>query len=96
MSMHTSQVFDVARDFPVRGGRRRRHLAERIWNFLRRAANAWRKRAAHRRAVSELSQLDDRMLRDMGIERSQIASVVRHGRWDWDQNPAAEREDIWR
>ena len=95
MSTHTSQVFDVARDFPVHGGRRP-HWADRIWNFLRGASHALCERAAHRRAVSELSQLDDRILRDLGIERSQIASVVRHGRWDWAQDAAANREDIWR
>lgn len=34
-----------------------------------------------RRSIAELEQLDDHMLRDIGISgRGQIASVVRHGR----------------
>ena len=33
-----------------------------------------------RRAVEALASLDDRMLRDIGLERGQIGSVVRHGR----------------
>ena len=32
---------------------------------------------AHREAVKTLSELDDRALRDIGVERSQIESAVR-------------------
>jgi uncharacterized protein YjiS (DUF1127 family) len=32
---------------------------------------------AHREAIKTLSELDDRALRDIGVERSQIASAVR-------------------
>jgi uncharacterized protein YjiS (DUF1127 family) len=32
---------------------------------------------AHRHAIQTLSELDDRALRDMGIERSRIESAVR-------------------
>jgi len=32
------------------------------------------------RSVGELSLLDDRILRDIGIDRSEITSAVRHGR----------------
>lgn len=35
-----------------------------------------RARLAHRRAILELSALDDRMLRDIGISRSEIQSVL--------------------
>ncbi len=33
-----------------------------------------------RRAMGELERLDDRMLRDIGVTRSEIGRVVRHGR----------------
>jgi hypothetical protein len=35
---------------------------------------------ARRRAMRALAGLDDRMLRDIGIERGQIRHVARHGR----------------
>jgi uncharacterized protein YjiS (DUF1127 family) len=35
----------------------------------------WRKRAATRRTIAELSALDDRTLVDIGIHRSEILSV---------------------
>ena len=34
----------------------------------------------YNRDMAELHQLDDRVLRDIGIDRSEIGSVVRHGR----------------
>jgi uncharacterized protein YjiS (DUF1127 family) len=34
---------------------------------------------AHREAIKTLSELDDRALRDIGIERSRIESAVRGG-----------------
>ena len=43
---------------------------------LRLAMNAWIVRRAERRAVAELASLDARTLKDMGLSRSEIFSVV--------------------
>jgi uncharacterized protein YjiS (DUF1127 family) len=34
-----------------------------------------------RRAIAELEALDDRMLKDIGIRRCEIESIVRHGKF---------------
>jgi uncharacterized protein YjiS (DUF1127 family) len=54
------------------------------WKGLLTSAGKWRKaigaRRRERRAEHELAQLDDRMLRDIGIDRSEIRRAVRFGR----------------
>lgn len=40
----------------------------------------WREAGRHRRAMRELSQLDDRMLRDIGVNRGEIPRVALFGR----------------
>jgi uncharacterized protein YjiS (DUF1127 family) len=54
------------------------------WKGLLTSAGEWRSALAawrrKRRAEHELAQLDDRMLRDIGIDRSEIRRVVRFGR----------------
>ena len=53
----------VVTDMTARAGRMlAQHLLER----------------AYRRAAKELMELDDRMLRDIGLSRSEIISAVRH------------------
>lgn len=47
------------------------------------AAAAFRNWRAHRRAVTELLSLDDRLLRDMGLQRSSVDFAVDHGRESW-------------
>lgn len=42
-----------------------------------RAFAAWRR---YRKAVQELSNLDDRTLRDLGLNRTQIRQVAKYGR----------------
>ena len=49
-----------------------RSRAIRLWSSGRRARQ-------RRRAITELETLDDRTLKDIGIHRCQIESVVRHG-----------------
>lgn len=44
--------------------------------LFQRLIEAWRNSQDRRRAFAELSTLDDRMLRDIGIDRSEITSVL--------------------
>ncbi len=48
------------------------YLASLIRGFA-----AWRR---YRQAVQQLSELDDRALRDIGLNRAQIRQVALHGR----------------
>jgi uncharacterized protein YjiS (DUF1127 family) len=51
-----------------------------IWGLF---AAAWSAAAEYRRlrrAENDLAQLDDRMLRDLGITRAEIAYLARFGR----------------
>ena len=51
-------------------------LLRRPCASLRLAQAEWQ----HRRAMKELYQLDDRMLRDIGVDRSEVPRVARFGR----------------
>ncbi len=48
------------------------YLASLIQGFA-----AWRR---YRRAIQQLSELDDRTLEDIGVNRTQIRQVALHGR----------------
>jgi len=68
-------------------GRSQVHAALRPHSLLRRlmAGARWlaaqlAKELAARRAMHALASLDDRMLRDIGLERGQIDHAVREGR----------------
>jgi uncharacterized protein YjiS (DUF1127 family) len=56
-------------------GRGKRLLAGSV-----RVLNAALERRRHRRAMRELHALDDRMLRDIGIDRAAIPRAARFGR----------------
>jgi uncharacterized protein YjiS (DUF1127 family) len=49
-------------------------MAQLRWPSLWRFLMAWRAK----QAIAALQALDERMLKDIGIERSEIESVVRH------------------
>jgi uncharacterized protein YjiS (DUF1127 family) len=49
------------------------HRMTALWTYLRREREI-------ARSVAMLSRMDDRTLRDIGMERGQIESAVRHGR----------------
>jgi uncharacterized protein YjiS (DUF1127 family) len=55
--------------------------ARRLCAVARRAWASWRRELEYARAIKQLQQLDDRRLRDIGIEhRSEIDHLVRFGR----------------
>lgn len=54
--------------------------ASRIARFIRTKREMRRERRRQRRAVRQLRGISDRTLRDIGIDRSEIASTVLHGR----------------
>lgn len=56
---------------------RTRPLLIRLFAALARAGSAIRAESRARRAYAELARLDDRMLRDIGVSRSEIHSLVR-------------------
>ena len=95
MNMQISQIFYATHGFRPHADRPRA-VAGRVWDALRRALRAWRKREMLRRAVLELNQLDDRMLRDIGIERSCIGYAVRHGRCEREHRLGLDRAETWR
>ncbi len=45
-----------------------------------RMLSRWQEVRRHRQAMGELSMLDDRMLQDIGVNRSEIPRVARYGR----------------
>lgn len=55
-------------------------VSARIARRLRARAENWRERRRQRRAMAQLRGLPGHALRDIGIDRSGIASVVVHGR----------------
>ena len=50
-----------------------------LTSMLRRGWQLWRSDARKRTAIAELSGLDDRLLKDIGVARSQIPGLARAG-----------------
>jgi len=98
MEMHTQQSL-----YEVHGisapPRNRSSSRWKVWGFaiLSELKLALKAELQARRAAAELTQMDDRMLRDMGISRSEIESAVRrHARcelWDATQRQSAQFRD---
>lgn len=63
---------------------RRRHSP---FHLLRVALAAWARRRTFARLVRRLERRDDRLLRDIGIERHQIAAWVKGARAAFDARP---------
>ena len=80
--MHMNLLVDTIgaagqRQRPTRWSRQLAGKAGTILNSWLVAAARWRR---VRRAIQEVARLDDRMLKDIGIHRSEIERAVRRGR----------------
>lgn len=76
MAMHSTHVFDGAQGSAVKNYPQS-HWIMGLFAPFARAGSAVRAELRARRAYAELASLDDRMLRDIGISRSEIHSLVR-------------------
>jgi len=78
MEMHSqSSLYEIHGISAREDARLRLRWTKGIFALLRRVISALRGELEARRAARELSKLDDRMLRDIGISRSEIQQLVR-------------------
>ena len=81
MEMHSkASLYEIHGIVVRRRGRSRpivRRLVARILAFVTIVKRAIEAELAARRAAAELAELDDRMLRDLGLSRSEIENKVR-------------------
>jgi uncharacterized protein YjiS (DUF1127 family) len=85
MEMHSRQSLYEIHGISDKQRRRRarlvgRLLIKRIFAFLAKAKRAIAAELAARRALNELAEMDDHMLRDLGLVRGDIANAVRRPR----------------
>src|SRR5262245_31663382 len=78
MEMHSPQSLYAVHGISIRTRTRSRsHGIRRLFATLSRLMTLVKAELRARRAAAELAGKDDRMLRDVGIDRSEIASAVR-------------------
>lgn len=82
MQMHTAQSLLEVHGLadPKPGQRPARELRSTLWAFATSAVTAVVTWQRYRRDVDELQRMDDRMLADIGLSRSDIERSVRFGR----------------
>ena|SRR5215475_4501853 len=76
MVMHSTQFFRRTQGINAEARLQSRGLM-RLFEALAKARSAFRSELRARRDAAELASMDDRMLRDIGISRSEINSLVR-------------------
>ena len=78
MEMHTPQSLYDTHGIDVRSRpRSRSRWVRSLSAILSRLTTSFKAALRARRATAELAEMDDRMLRDMGISRSEIETAVR-------------------
>jgi uncharacterized protein YjiS (DUF1127 family) len=76
MVMHSGQFFRRTQGINTQAHLQSRWL-KRLFSALAKARSALQSELRARRDAAELESMDDRMLRDIGISRGEINSVVR-------------------
>jgi|SRR5215475_922507 len=78
MEMHSPQSLYAVHGISIRKrSRSRSRWMRSLFSILLRLTTSFKGELRARRAAAELAEQDDRMLRDMGIGRSEIESAVR-------------------
>ena len=78
-----SYVDNIVPDVPFEGRQRRPSLQEvgrAVQTWFASVVESWRERREEKRAMRHLRRMSDHTLRDIGIHRTEISSMVRHGR----------------
>jgi uncharacterized protein YjiS (DUF1127 family) len=84
----TSQKFGIGAPYGAAQGPLTSSLTGSLLNFVGRIATDLVRYRSFRKAEHELHALDDRMLKDIGIDRSEITSVL--------STAAQQRRNTWR
>ena len=80
MEMHTAQSLMDVHGIDAEPAGSKQSAARQLWEVVRAAPGrlvAWQR---YRKELEELSRLDDRMLADIGLRRSDVERIMRNGR----------------